>query len=95
MWNKKSTVAGAKHESQYFLGFDCAHSGTTTLKAYFMPEVRSAATGISKEQLVTDALSSLGMGLSIPWQGKLLAYLKFVTESNAIISCLKLLQHIA
>lgn len=68
VYSQATSTPTAKHASQYFLGFDCAHSGTTTLKAYFMPEVRSAATGISKEQLVTNAMASLGMGLSTPWK---------------------------
>lgn len=66
-----SQVQGAKHLSQYFLGFDCAHNGVTTLKAYFMPEVRSHATGVSKEQLILNALSGLNAGLTVPWQATL------------------------
>ncbi|KAI0916312.1 aromatic prenyltransferase (DMATS family) [Taiwanofungus camphoratus] len=67
VWHGRTRVYGAKHTTQYFLGFDCSHTGSITLKAYFLPEVKSAKTGIRKEDLVMMALRSLNAGLTAPW----------------------------
>ncbi|GBE88132.1 tryptophan dimethylallyl transferase variant 2 [Sparassis latifolia] len=68
IWHGRTSASGTKHVTQYFLGFDCSHTGSITLKAYFLPEIRAAETGISKEELTMQALKSLDAGLTTPWE---------------------------
>ncbi|EGN95872.1 hypothetical protein SERLA73DRAFT_187119 [Serpula lacrymans var. lacrymans S7.3] len=68
VWHGNSNIAGAKHATQYFLGFDCAHTGNVTLKAYFLPEIKSVKTRVSKDELVSRALVALDHGLETPWK---------------------------
>lgn len=87
-WPDRKANVKTKHNSQHFvgtyeapvedqslitiLGFDCLRSGHTVVKVYFLPEVRSAHTGIFKEDIVTAALSSLDAGFEKTWGGWLL-----------------------
>ncbi|GBE84299.1 4-O-dimethylallyl-L-tyrosine synthase [Sparassis crispa] len=68
VWHGQTNALGTKHLTQYFLGFDCSHTGAITLKAYFLPEIKAALTGVSKEMLTMHALKSLDAELTIPWK---------------------------
>ncbi|GJJ14770.1 hypothetical protein Clacol_009038 [Clathrus columnatus] len=50
----------AEYPSQFFIGFDCCLRGIV-LKAYFMPEVRSKLSGVSKVDLVSQCVQELSM----------------------------------
>lgn len=60
----------SQYPSQYFVGFDFSSQGIV-LKAYFLPETKSAITGISKATLVTQCIEELATrsssDLLTPW----------------------------
>jgi len=62
-WNN---VVADMHKTQYFIGYDIdASSGEVSLKAYFIPQLLSRATGIPTLTLVEQTCQHLG--LSVPW----------------------------
>ncbi|CAL1695393.1 unnamed protein product [Somion occarium] len=65
---QESTVVSTKHNSQYFVGFDCDPSGHIKLKAYFLPEMKAAQTALTKRELVTKALATIEPRLLTPWE---------------------------
>ncbi|KIJ22272.1 hypothetical protein M422DRAFT_197362, partial [Sphaerobolus stellatus SS14] len=62
------------YSSQYFVGFDCISTGIR-LKAYFLPEARSALTLKSKRTLIAEVIkrldSSCRVNLTMPWSSLL------------------------
>ncbi|KIM73557.1 hypothetical protein PILCRDRAFT_725491 [Piloderma croceum F 1598] len=55
----------SQHSSQFIVGADCTHNDDIVGKAYFLPHIRSQATGISIDKLVTECMKALG--LEDPW----------------------------
>jgi tryptophan 7-dimethylallyltransferase len=54
------------HNASFFhVGADCTHNEGIVGKAYFLPHIRSQATGISIDKLVTECMKTLG--LEDPW----------------------------